>query len=318
MSIFLLSQWIVILIVSLYAVYKGTDIVLQGFTQTDKSLGVPSHYYGAVLVGMVSALPVFVLTGTSVFFGHSAMAVPTVMGSVITTLLVGGGLLAFVGGSIVLWEDFFKTTLPVFCLSVAFFVLAILDGVFDRLEVMLLIGTFLIFVLYIYQGIQSENFHTKLNLARASFSLTTLTYGMFGVVAIIVGARFSIVMAATLGDYLAVSLPLLSMSVLAIGVSLPTLVLVLQALQRKDITFALGIIIGSCIFSLLIASGVAVLWTGTLVMSEMVMKLAVPVLIVSTIIIIATALSRNFVRPVGMMLLLFFMFYLLKLGVFIN
>lgn len=318
MSVFVLGQWIVVLGVALYALYKGTDIVLLGIKNVVKTHNVQSHYYGAVLMGMAAALPVLALSLAGVYIGHTSVVLPTVLGSVITILLLIGGVIACVGGSIVLWEDFLKTSLPVFCLSIVLFVIVIRDGMVDRLESVLLFSIFCIFVGYIYSVIKFGEVQPIQNRASKSISLSSLVYIVFGIVAILVGAKFSVDMSVNLATALSVSMPLVGISVLALGAILPTFILVLQALQRKDVTFALGIIIGSSICSVLLASSMAGLWAGNLAVGEVVTQLGVPVLICAAIIIFVSSLSRNFTRPVGLMMLTIFLFFLLNLAKFIG
>ncbi|MES2966786.1 MAG: hypothetical protein V4668_03290, partial [Patescibacteria group bacterium] len=100
--------------------------------------------------------------------------------------------------------------------------------------------------------------------------------------------------------------------------TLPTLFLVLKALRRKDVTYALGVIIGAAVSTLLAASGFASLWSGNVIVHAMVIDIGVPILIVAAIIIFVSSLSRHFVRPVGLMMMLVFIFFLLKLTAYIG
>ena len=318
MSLLLLSQWVVILLVAIYTAYKGTDIALQGVRNIGSSFGFSSRYYESVLVGIISALPVLALAVTGVFFGHTAIVVPTIMGSTLISLLFIGGIITFTGGSIVLREDCHNTTVSIFCLSIALFVISVLDGVIDRLDSLLLLGTFCIFVGYVFFVIYSENKHPKSTPSRQSFTYEPFCYLLFGIVALGVGSKFAIDMALNVAADLKLSLPLLGISVLAFGATVPTIVLVLQSLQKKDVTFAFGIIIGAVTCTLLMVSSVTSLWSGNLVVGDMVRTLGVPILIAGSISIVVSALSKQFIRPVGLMMLLLFLFYILKLAAYIG
>lgn len=318
MSLFVISQSIVILMVALYVLYKGVDIVLVGLKQFGSALGLRAQYYGAVLIGMVSALPVLAIALTSVFFGQSLLVVPTIMGANITILLLIGGMVALMGGSIVLWDDFLKTALPVFCITTVLFVMSVLDGMIDRLESLLLLSTFCIYISYIYFNVKKEHAQLVTTPALKSVTIASFLYVLIGIIALLVGAKFSIDMASTIATALSIPLPLLCISVLAFGASVPSLLLVLQALKRKDLTFALGIIIGSSVLSLLVASGLAGMWSGNLVVSDIAINQGVPMVVVASIVIFVSSLSKHFMRPVGMMMLMLFLFFLLKLGAYIG
>ncbi len=318
MSLFIVSQSIVILLVALYVLYKGVDIVLVGLKQLGSAFGLHAHYYDAVLIGMVSALPVLAIALTSGFFGQSSLVVSTIIGANITTLLLITGMVALMGGSIVLWDDFLKTALPVFCITIVLFVMSVLDGMIDRLESLLLVSTFFVYISYIYFNVKKGHTHTVTTPALKPVTIALFVYLVIGILALLIGAKFSIDMASTISTALSISLPLLCISVLALGASVPTLLLVIQSLQRKDITFALGIIIGSSVFSLLVASSLAGLWFGNLMISDIAINQGVPMLVVASIIIFVSSLSKHFMRPVGMIMLLLFLFFLLKLGAYIG
>ncbi len=318
MSLFLLSQWIVLLLVALYAVYKGTDIILVGAKQIASSLGLSSRYYESVLVGMVSAFPVLALALTGVFIGQAAMVVPVVMGSTLISLVCIGGMVICVGGSRVLWQDVHTTMVPVFCLSVAFFVVSVLDGRIDRLESLLLLGTFCIFVGSLCFVLYSENEHKKFNQIGKSFSTAAGIYLVFGVIAVVVGAKFSLAMVVNIATALPLSVSLISITALACGATVPTYMRTLKALQRNDTLCALGIIFGAVMFSLLVVSSVAGLWLGNLVVGDMVRTLGVPVLVVGSIGIVVSALTRQLLPPVGLIMLLLFWFFFLKLAAYIG
>ncbi|MES2966787.1 MAG: hypothetical protein V4668_03295, partial [Patescibacteria group bacterium] len=112
-------------------------------------------------------------------------------------------------GSIVLWEDFLKTALPVFCITVVLFVLSVQDGVLDRLEAILFLCVFSIFLGNIYVVSRAEKTAGESTQSLELFSLTSLVYVIFGLVALIVGAKFTIDMVVNIAYALSITVPLL-------------------------------------------------------------------------------------------------------------
>jgi cation:H+ antiporter len=123
-------------------------------------------------------------------------------------------------------------------------------------------------------------------------------------------------MAVNIATGLSVPIGLVSIAAIAIGTSLPELFVSLQAIRNNETDLAIGNIFGSNAFNILMVVGVPGLLTP-LVADVVVMELGLMVLLAASLILFVTGLARQIQKWEGVMMLLFFAFFLVKLIEFV-
>lgn len=317
MSLVLLSQWLIIFAASLYALIKGADIFLVGAKQFGRALGMSSFVVGVLIVGMCTSLPELASSIAGALAGQTEIVVANVVGSNITNILLIIGVLALFGGRIIIRQELIKTELPIFCIATALFVMTILDGSVDRLESFLLLTTFGAYVWYLLA--ESQNGHDSVTdkSSREKFSWVSVGYVVFGIIALVVGAKFTVDMAINIATALSVPIALVSITAVAIGTSLPELFVSIQAIRTKQTEMAIGNIFGSNVFNTLMVTGIPGLLVGSLVVDSVVLDLGLAIMVVASIILFVSGLAKQVMRWEGLMMLVFFVFFMIKLSVFI-
>jgi cation:H+ antiporter len=318
MSLVLLTQWLIIFAASLYALIKGADIFLIGAKQFGRALGMSSFVVGVLIVGMCTSLPELASSIAGALAGETAIVVANAVGSNITNILLIIGVLALFGGRIIIRQELIKTELPIFCIATALFVMTILDGSVDRLESVLLLTTFGAYVWYLLS--ESQNGHDSIadKSNREKFSWLSVGFMVFGIVALVVGAKFTVDMAINIATALKVPIGLVSITAVAIGTSLPELFVSIQAIRTKQTEMAIGNIFGSNVFNALVVTGIPGLLVGSLIVDSVVLELGLATMVVASIILFVSGLAKQVMRWEGFMMLVFFLFFLLKLSVFIG
>jgi len=84
------------------------------------------------------------------------IVVANAVGSNITNILLIVGMLAVVSGGVIITRDLLKTELPVFFISTTLFIAIVFDGSVDRVEAVLLLGTFAAYLWYLFFDAGSE------------------------------------------------------------------------------------------------------------------------------------------------------------------
>ncbi len=115
---------------------------------------------------------------------------------------------------------------------------------------------------------------------------------------------------------LSVPLGLVSIAAIALGTSLPELFVSMKSIKDGDTELAIGNIFGSNAFNMLIVVSVPALITPLLA-DEVVMGLGLKILMAASAIFFVTGLAKQVMRWEGMMMLLFFSFFIAKLTTFI-
>jgi len=312
-----MTLWTVYLVIALFALVRGSGIFVTGAKQVGASLGMSQFTIGVLIIGFGTSLPEFASSIAAAIQGSTEIVVANAVGSNITNILLIVGMLAVVGGGVIIKRDLIKTELPVFFISTTLFVAIVFDGSVDRIEALLLLGTFASYVWYLFvdSGGDDSAESTKVS-SRPDLEKKSILLIFIGVAAVVAGAHFTVEMVVNIATALKVPLGLVSIGAIALGTSLPELFVSLRSIKDGEAEMAIGNIFGSNAFNMLIVVSVPALITP-LVADEVVMDLGLKILMVASLIFFVVGLARHVMRWEGMMMLLFFLFFVVKLANFV-
>lgn len=306
--------WVGYLLVSLAVLVKGADYFVDGAKQVGLRLGMSSFAVGVLIVGIGTSLPELASSVAGILSGAPEIAIANAVGSNITNILLIVGFLAAFGGTIVIKQDLLKSELPIFLIATVHFIAAVHDGVVDRLEAVLLVGTFFAYLWYLYNESRKPQEGEKVE-AKDSLRKSIL-YILFGLAAVLIGAHYTVESAVSLATALSVPIGLVSIAAIAIGTSLPELFVSIQAMKSGEADLAVGNIFGSNAFNMLMVVGFPALFVP-LPADVVVMQLGLGILVAASVIFLVSGLARQVMRWEGVMMLLFFGFFLAKLLAFV-
>jgi len=312
-----MTQWIIVLVIALIGLVRGSGLFVTGAKQVGSSLGMSQFAIGVLIVGFGTSLPEFASSVAAAINGSTEIVVANAVGSNITNILLIVGMLAVVGGDVIIKRDLLQTELPVFFISTTLFIAIAFDGSVDRIEALLLLGTFIAYVWYLFvESGSDEPAETTKENNRPRIETKSIVYIVIGVTAVLVGAHYTVEMVVNIATALSVPVGLVSIGAIALGTSLPELFVSLRSIKDGETELAIGNIFGSNAFNMLIVVSVPALITP-LVADEVVMDLGLKILMVASAIFFVLGLARHVMRWEGMMMLLFFLFFAVKLMNFI-
>lgn len=313
MTTILLMQWLMVLAVALFALVKGADMFITGARKIGIYLGMSAFAVGVLIVGMGTSLPELASSLAGVWSGVPEIVIANVVGSNITNILLIVGVLSFFGGRVIIKQDLLKTELPLFFIATAHFGAAVFDGIIDKIEACLLIATFGAYLWYIMvesrQDTKDENAAKK----TSGFPWRALGLSVLGLGALLIGAKYTVDMAVNIATGFSIPIALVSITAIAIGTSLPELVVTIQAIRNKQTEMGIGNIFGSCAFNVLIVAGIPALFVS-LPAGDIVMNLGLGIMLVASAILFVSGLARQVMRWEGLMMLIFFVFFMVKLA----
>lgn len=314
MEYFQLLQWLVYLGIALFALVRGADTFVVGAKQMGASLGMSKFAIGVLIVGFGTSLPELASSIAAALDGATEIVVANAVGSNITNILLVVGILATFGGRIVIKRDLIKTELPIFFISTTHFLAVVWDGSVDRIEALLLLGTFSAYVWYLFTEAEGEDRVDlyKENGGRPRLQAKSVAFILLGVTAVLVGAHFTVEMVVNIATMASVPIGLISIAAIAIGTSLPELFVSIQAIKTGEAELAIGNIFGSNAFNILVVIGIPAL-IMPLVADEVVMNLGLQVLLAASAIFFVNGLAKQIMRWEGLMMLIFFSFFMVKL-----
>lgn len=318
---------VVALVAGFVLLIKGADFFVEGSSSVAKKLRVPSIIIGLTIVAMGTSLPECAVSVTASLDGSNALAVSNVVGSNFFNLMVVCGFCALFCPLVVqkstLKKEFpFSIACAVLLLALGFFGMTLghLDGV-------LLLAIFIVYlVMMVLNALKARKETAGAKAADNSAKegdngagegdkikiLPTwlcILYIVGGAAAIKFGGDFVVDGASVIAAGFGLSQNLIGLTIVACGTSLPELVTSAVAAKKNEVDMAMGNVIGSNIFNLLLVLGIASAISPIAFITENIIDIIV--LIVMCFVVWAFAWSKNKIeRREGVIMLLAYAAYL--------
>jgi cation:H+ antiporter len=313
----MLVQWVIILAAALFVLVRGADVFVTGAKNIGAAFGMSSFAIGVLIVGLGTSLPELASSIAAVLNNTPEIVVANAVGSNISNILLIVGVLAAIGGPIAIKKNLLETELPIFFIATVHFLAAVYDGVIDRAEAVLLVATLVAYIWYLLATSKKVKPKSK-DKTSTSLQIKSIVFVVLGIAAVLVGANYTVEMAVNIASALSVPIGLVSIAAIAIGTSLPELFVSLQAIKSGETDLAIGNIFGSNAFNVLMVVGVPGLISATaLTVGPVVMELGLHILIAASLILFVAGLARKIQKWEGVMMLIFFAFFLVKLVDFV-
>lgn len=250
----------IILIIGFVLLVKGADFFVEGAAAVAKKLMVPVFIIGMTVVAMGTSAPECAVTITASVKGSNEMAISNVIGSNIFNLMVVCGVCALFS-PLAIKKETLKKEFP-FSIIVAavLFIMGILGGAAGHLDGIILMIIFAFFLIWMVSSAKKAMREGKEVAAEDVQELATwrcIVYIAGGLVAIVLGGQMVVNSAETIALRFGMSETLVGLTICSIGTSLPELVTSVVAAKKNQAGMALGNVIGSNIFNILLVGGLA-------------------------------------------------------------
>lgn len=304
--------WIAVLVVALAVLLKGADVFVDQATGLARSLGVPQFLIGVTLVAVGTSLPELAAAIFSVLDGAGEFVAGTVIGSNVANIcfIMGTAALAFRGVKV--GPELAKADMPVMLLAAVALALTCLDGVFSLGEAIVFLAMYGMYIVY---GIRQQK--SSKEEKQGKFKPIVILWLALSAAAVYFGAQYTVTAVIRLTAILGLSdTSILALTLVAVGSSLPELVVTLNAAKKKFYDLSLGNVLGSNICNSFLVMGAPGL-IAPLPVSQGVLMVGVPFMLGSSLLILVFAQSGNITRLAGGFLLAMFLLFLGKtVGVF--
>lgn len=316
-----MSLWIVVFVVSLLALVKSADWFTEGAEELGVFLGVPSFVVGVTVVAIGTSLPELVSSIFAVAEGSPEIVVGNAVGSNVTNIFLVLGLAAVLGGRLFVRREIVKIDLPMLASSAALLGLTALDGTISRVDGLLLLAGAVIYGVYGVRishpspATQAEieaSVTQDIKLERDRLRPLVLLKLIGGVVILYFAAEYTIKSVIELSTLLNIGSDVIAISAVALGTSLPELVVSVVAARRGKLEIAIGNVLGSNVFNAFAVVGIPAL-IAPLPVTHTVLTIGLPFMGVVTVLYFFMAQDREITRWEGMPLLLFYVLFLGKL-----
>lgn len=276
----------------------GADKFVAGSAAAAGKMGVSPLLVGLTIVAFGTSAPELAVSLTASLKGANEIAIGNVIGSNIFNLLMVAGLSAVIK-PLAVNKTILKRDWP---LSVATAVLMVAmmfaDGKLSRADGLILLAFFVIVMaMQIYEGIKNRPSASESTAEVPMRTPMILVNIVLGIACIIIGGQLSVDGASGIARMFGLSETLIGLTIVAIGTSLPELVTSLAAAKKGETDIAVGNVIGSNIFNILLILGASSAVTPISVQQTALIDGAI--LIALSIIFYIPARKGKISRPVG-------------------
>lgn len=297
-------MWLVVLAGSIAVLVKGSDFFVDSAEKIGIAIGMPSFIVGVIIVGIGTSLPELITSLIAVTEGSSQIVVGNVLGSNIANIFLILGLAGVIGRRFTINYDILHTDLPFLAASALLISYMIADQNFTSAEAILCI---LLLIMYIIRSFRNSSSHEQEKGEKATVKVLLLL--IISPVMIYFGAKYTIDSVIALSQILKIGQEIIALSAVALGTSLPEAMVSIAAARKGNPEMSVGNIVGSNIFNTLIVMGIPGI-TGSLVIPKSILTFSLPVFLGATFIFILITLDRKVNRGEGLMLLLFYIFFI--------
>lgn len=252
--------WIV---VGFLLLIKGADFLVDGSSNIAKKFHIPEIIIGLTIVSIGTSMPELFVSITSAIDGYSDMAVGNIIGSNLCNLLLILGL-----STVIKFIEFKKETrlieIPItLFVTLALFVMCNIGSNITRIEGIILTILFVLFIGYtIYMAKKGEKFEKKDTIVEVQTKdsisiIKSILFIILGIIGLKIGGDLVVNKSVLIANTLGISEKVISLTIIAIGTSLPELVTSVTAAIKGDSDIAIGNILGSNIFNILLILGIS-------------------------------------------------------------
>ena len=235
----------------------GGDMLTRYSVELSHKLSIPKIIIGMTIVSFATSAPELIVSLNATMMGYSDFALGNVLGSNIANLGLVLGIVVIIY-PITIKRRFYYTDFPLLIFSTAVFYLFIAsNSEISRTEgiIMLVLILLILFYLFYYQKPDTSTLDKDLSLGREKV-LTSFFLLVISAAILWLGAETLIKSSISVANKFNVSERIISITMVAIGTSIPELAASVAASLKKHNDLAIGNLIGSNIFNLLVVIGI--------------------------------------------------------------
>lgn len=256
---------LVLLLIGFVFLIKGADIFVDGASDTARKFRVPKMLIGLTIVSFGTSAPELAVSIQSILSGKGDILLGNVVGSNVLNILLILGVASLVG-TLRVNTATVKKEIPVLVLITLAFaallsdkIFGLAENIFTRQDGVVLLLFFCIFIYYLIGMARKKDTNEEENKdekpVKLVKALLMIVIGLFGIV---LGSDFVVKGASEIAATFGVSQRIISLTIVALGTSLPELVTSVIATKKGEYDIAIGNIVGSNIFNIGIVAGLPV------------------------------------------------------------
>ena len=253
---------ILFIIAGLVMILLGSDWLVDGASAIARKYGISEFIIGMTIVGIGTSMPELVSSLISALGGHGDMALGNVTGSNICNILLILGVTTLISPIAFTRSNIYKDLVVAIGVSLLLVVLlyngfGLFGGMpgISRLDALVLLAVFVLFMVDSFRSSKGGAEEESAEAAKPMPMGKAIVFILLGLAGLIFGGRFFVDHTVSIAERFHVSEAFISITLMAVGTSLPELATCIVAAVKGKNQLALGNVIGSNIFNIVFIIG---------------------------------------------------------------
>lgn len=263
-----------LLILGLFVIIKSADILIDSTSKIARRYGVSSFIIGITVVAFGTSAPELAVGIVSGINHANQLTLGNIIGSSMSNMALIVGLAAVIF-PLEVKDTIVKRELPIlFVVQIALGAMMFIDGQLSRIEGLILLGAFVLFMLYIFMDarksikiqidadgdidtdVNENGLASQLDNERKNTGLIKLwCHSLLSLAGLFVGGKLTVDSSTRIAQNFGLSETLIGLTVVALATTMPELITSIVAARKKEPEIVLGNCIGSNIFNILLVLG---------------------------------------------------------------
>lgn len=249
-------KYILFIIIGFIFLIKGADFLVDGASEIAKKFGISNIIIGLTIVSIGTSMPELFVSITSSAQGLGDISVGNVVGSNLCNLLLILGLVSVIR-NIKIEKNTKYIEIPFLVIINLIFFILTQDGIISQKESTILVFLFISFLVYTVVSSKNQNSFELVSQSKKISIIKSIIKIIVGIVALKYGGQFVVNNSTSIAKIFRIRDKVIGATIIAVGTSLPELVTSIIAAIKKNTDIAIGNIIGSNIFNILLIVGVS-------------------------------------------------------------
>ncbi len=300
-------SYFLLFIISLAVLLKASDWFIDSGEEIGLSLGISPFIIGVTIIAFGTSLPELATSVAAVLAGDSEIVVGNVVGSNITNIALVLGIVAIWVRLIKLEYNIWHIDMPFLWGSAFLLMFTLRDQDFSYFEAILFLIGIVIFLMYSFKSGGEDEGGERKKASSKSYILLIV-----GGLLVWLSADYTIMAIKEMSAMAGISKEVIALSAVAFGTSLPEVIVSISAARKGKTSMAVGNVLGSNVFNTFVVMGVARLFGGSegLTIPDTIQDFYLPLMLVMTILFGVMAINKKITIWEGLLLLLFYVYFL--------
>jgi len=290
---------------------KAADYFIDSAEKIGSALKVNPFIIGVTIVALGTSLPELITSLIAVFKDSTEIVIGNVVGSNIANFGLVMAFVAIVSKKINLKFDVLIVEIPFFLASAFLVSIMMIDGTFDFWDGIIACLGMVLFLVYTLRGNKS-NVDDLGEEGVSKLPAATIVVFLLSGVAIYMSAEYNIRAVLKIAAELNIGTEVVAQTAVALGTSLPELLVSYAAAKRNNIEIAVGNLIGSNIFNSFAVLGIPALIAPLTVPLEM-LTFSIPLMLTLSLLFFVMMITNKVNKWQGYLLLLCYVFFIMTI-----